>query len=696
MPAAHGPLPADPRPPLNLKRFWRSTALILAFTLVVGSFLSFLFEKKIYDQKARLCSRPCTAPVILVEIDQESIDFYNGNFQTPWPWPRSFYARAIDFLSAAGARAVAMDMIFSEPSLYGGEDEWLASSMKKSGRVFMPLFFLEQRGPAADLERFALKAAPALPGLPVREGKVLQPLPLLRNALRGAGNAQAAPDGDRIYRRLRHFVARGGHVYPSFSLALALFADPALSLAEIPFAADGGLNLKFYQPKSFRRHSISELIQSQVRLEAGESAVVPPATFKDQIVVIGATAQALLDNRSTPVNAVGSGFELHATALSNLLERDFIRVVDPRMQWLLVLASILLLNWFLSRIKAIQVLFLAALGIVMLALAGNLLLYFSGWDLDFIPLFVALAASSGTDAYHRYQRVRREKKFIQNAFKNYLSDSLLAEVMKNPGALNLGGEKKLVTVFFSDLAGFTTLSEKLPPEEVVHILNIYLERMTSVIMDSGGFVNKFEGDAVMAFWGAPLASDKQAVQAMRAALRCQEELLSLNDDFEKNGLPRLGMRIGINSGEVIVGNIGSRQRFEYTVIGDAVNLASRLEGINKQYQTGIICGELAGRMAAGEMVLRRLDRVRVKGKKNPEEIFEVVAAGEESPPSRVALLDRFGRGLQLYFSGHFAAALEIFSLETDDPPSRAFALRCRWLLANPPANWDGCWTFTEK
>jgi len=680
-----------------LKRFWLSTALIFACTFALGNLASRLFEKKIYDQKVRWFSRPCPAPVILVEIDQESIDFYNRNFQTAWPWPRSFYARAVDFLTAAGAKAVAIDMIFSEPSLYGGEDdEWLAASMKKSGRVFMPLFFLGQAGPGADLERFALAAAPALSRLPSREGKVLEPLPSLRAALRGAGNAQAAPDRDRIYRRLQHFIVRGGRVYPSLSLALALFADPRLSLAEIPFAADGGLNLYFYQPRSYRRYSISELIQSQVRQEAGETAVLPPAAFKDKIVVIGATAQALLDNRSTPVNAIGSGFELHAAALSNLLERDFIRVADPRLQWLLVLAAILLLNLFLSRIKAIQVQLLAALGIVLLALAGNLLLFRLGSDLDFIPLFIGLVAASGYDAYNRYQRVRREKKFIQNAFKNYLSDSLLAEVMKNPGALNLGGEKKLVTIFFSDLAGFTTLSEKLPAEEVVHILNTYLERMTSVIMESDGFVNKFEGDAIMAFWGAPLASERQAAQAMGAALRCQEELLALNDDFAKNGLPRLGMRIGINSGEVIVGNIGSRKRFEYTVIGDAVNLASRLEGINKQYRTAIICGDLAGRMAAGEIVLRRLDRVRVKGKKNPEEICEVVAVKERIPAGLLESQAVFEKGLQLYFSGAFAAALEVFSTLADDPPAQVFTKRCRWLLDNPPENWDGCWTFTEK
>jgi adenylate cyclase len=220
--------------------------------------------------------------------------------------------------------------------------------------------------------------------------------------------------------------------------------------------------------------------------------------------------------------------------------------------------------------------------------------------------------------------------------------------------------------------------------------------MTHVIQKHRGTIDKYIGDAIMAFWGAPLPSERQAAQAMGAALRCQEELRALNEDFAKNSLPRLGMRIGINSGEVIVGNIGSRQRFEYTVIGDAVNLASRLEGINKQYGTAIICGDLAGRMAAGEILLRRLDRVRVKGKLNPEEIFEVVTVNGQIPAGLPEKLAVFEKGLQLYFAGDFAAALEIFAASADDPPSQVFSRRCRWLLDNPPEHWDGCWTFTEK
>ena len=679
-----------------MRRYLLSTALIFAITFSLGHFVSPLFENKIYDQKIRSSSRRIDAPVILVELDQESLDFYSKKFNISWPWPRSLYAKAINFLASAGVKAIGLDMIFSEPSLYGGEDELLATAIKKAGNVFMPLFFADNGTLATDLTRFALQADPGFSRLPVKKGTKSVPVPQLLAALRGSGNAFFAPDRDSIFRRLQHFISCQERVYPSFSLALALFADPKLSLAEIPFATDGGLNLKFYKKNSFQRYSISWLIQSQVFLEDRQAAVVPAEKFKNKIILIGATAPALFDNQPTPLNAVGAGFELHATALSNFLARDFIRVLPPWLQWLLVFLAIGALNGLLVRINSIYWQVLAATAMMLLALAGNFILFDLGFDQDFLPLFLGLVLTTANDVYDRYRRLRREKKFIQNAFKNYLSDSLLAEIMKNPQGLNLGGEKKLVTIFFSDLAGFTSLSENLPPEGVVGILNAYLERMTTVIMANGGFVNKFEGDAIMAFWGAPLASDNQAVQAMRAALNCQKELLALNQDFVEKGLPPLSMRIGINSGEVIVGNIGSQKRFEYTVIGDAVNLASRLEGINKQYQTAIICGSLAGRMAAGEIVLRRLDRVRVKGKQKPEEIFEIIAEKKNTSTALVETLALFEQALQLYFAGDFAGALAAFSAIVEDQPAMVFCQRCRYLLGNPPVVWDGVWIFSEK
>jgi len=678
-----------------LPRRLLSTGLIFILTLGLGITLGPLFEKKIYDQKARAFSGRARSPIVLVEIDQESIDFYYQNFNVSWPWPRSLHGRAIAFLAASRARAIALDLILSEPSPYGGEDEQLAAAMSRAGNVYLPLFFSSKEGPVEDIRGFSL------PGLPPRvrpldKGSVGLPVPLVRAAMRGGGNGMENPDRDGVYRRLHHVFRYRDALYPSFSLALALAIDPGLWSGDIPFAPDGGLALKFYDRESFRRYSISQLIQSHVLLEEGRPPAVAPQELAGKIVVIGPTATGLLDNRPSPLNAAGSGFELHATALANLLERDFMRAIDPRLQWLLVLLAIGLLNQFLSGIRSIQAQLLATLGAVAAAGAANLLLFRLGHDLDFLPMALGLVLCACHDAYQRYQRVRREKKFIEKAFKGYMSDSLLAEIMKDPRALKLGGEKKMTTIFFSDLAGFTTLSEKLPPEEVVHILNRYLERMTATIMENGGYIDKYEGDAVMAFWGAPLASDDQASQALRAALRCQEQLQALNLDFAKDGLPRLGMRIGINSGEVIVGNVGSPSKLGYTVIGDAVNLASRLEGINKQYGTRVICGSLSGRMAAEQMILRRLDRVRVKGKNIPEEIFEVVTEKGSAPAAVCERLASYEKGLALYFSGDFTAAAEIFAAWPADHPSQVFLRRCRYLLDNPPSAWDGCWTFTEK
>jgi adenylate cyclase len=375
-------------PDNNLRRFLLSTALIFVFTFSVGHFVSPLFENKIYDQKIRSFSRRIDAPVILVELDQESLDFYSQNFSIPFPWPRSLYARAVDFLNAAGVKAIGLDMIFSEPGPYGvEEDEKLAVSIKKAGNIFMPLFFSDNGTAAAGLDRFALQADPGFSRLPVKKGIKSIPVPQLFAALRGGGNAFFVQDRDSVFRRLRHFIRCQGRVYPSFSLALALFVDPGLTIQQIPFADDGGLNLKFYQRGSFQRYSISELIQSQVRLEAGQAAVIAAEKFKDKIVLIGATAPGLLDNRPSPVSAAASGFDLHAAALSNFLARDFIRVLPAWLQWLLVLLAISALNYFLFRIKSIYWQMLTATTVILLALAGNFFLFKLGFDQDFIRSF---------------------------------------------------------------------------------------------------------------------------------------------------------------------------------------------------------------------------------------------------------------------------------------------------------------------
>ncbi|HNX99060.1 MAG TPA: adenylate/guanylate cyclase domain-containing protein, partial [Candidatus Aminicenantes bacterium] len=364
--------------------------------------------------------------------------------------------------------------------------------------------------------------------------------------------------------------------------------------------------------------------------------------------------------------------------------------------WGGLLLVLFLLNASLSRIKSLPWQGALSLGVLLLVLAIAFLAYPLGWEVPVLPGPLGVVLAAATDMVRRYRQVRKEKRILKGAFQGYMSAELYRQVMKDPGSLRLGGEKRLVTVYFSDLAGFTTLSEKLDAEALVAVLNEYLGRMTDVIMAHGGFVNKFEGDAIMALWGAPLPDQEQADHALAATLACQRELERLNAEWRERGLHELSMRIGLNSGEVVVGNVGSTQKKEYTVIGDAVNLASRLEGAGKNYGIHRTVGEATRNLASDRFVFRPLDKVRVKGKSQPVEIFELIGFEDEVGEDERKTLAAFDRAQQLYQAGDFAVAAEAFAAIQNDPASQALAGRCRELLAAPPAAWDGTVTFTSK
>ncbi|MCP5102790.1 MAG: adenylate/guanylate cyclase domain-containing protein [bacterium] len=681
-----------------MKRIIYSTVIIFAAVWILFFFLKG-FENKIYDWKARSSVETVDTPIILIKIDQESVDFYNDNFGLTWPWPRSLYAKAIDYLHGGGAKAVGIDIIFSEPSFIGAEeDEIFAASVKKAGNVFFPLHFKNSTGgqkaighlavpfPAGETTNFKLPA----------KTNVQAPIKELLNACRGAGYVDQAPDKDAIYRRLTHFVNYKGKIYPSLPLVVALFLNEKPVEHYIPDSSDGAVLVKYYHEDSFRTFSIADLIQSGLQVAEGKKPILPPEMFKDKIVFIGATAPGLLDLRPTPVDPRTPGFVINATALVNFLKDDYPGPVPPWIQWLLVLAVIFTLNFLLLRVDSyLKQIFISILTSAVL-ISFNLYLFKQDIVMNFLPQFIAVTFVSAYVVYYRYQTVGKEKKFLKHAFRNYLSESLLNDIVKDPKKLRLGGEKKCITIFFSDLAGFTTMSEALEPEEVVNILNLYLERMTQFVLKNNGFLNKFEGDAIMAFWGAPVSIPEHASPAVKTALDCQKELELLNEEFIQKGLPALGMRIGVNTGDVIVGNIGSIKRFEYTVIGDAVNLASRLEGINKQYGTGVICGSLTRELADNDFLFRRLDMIRVKGKLKPTEIFEVVCEKETASDELVQTITRFEDALGIYFKGDFKEALQQFESIPGDGPSQIFAKRCKHLLESPPADWDGIISYKEK
>jgi adenylate cyclase len=303
--------------------------------------------------------------------------------------------------------------------------------------------------------------------------------------------------------------------------------------------------------------------------------------------------------------------------------------------------------------------------------------------------------SLGSAGLLNYATEGRQKRYIKNAFQQYLSPAVIEQLIQHPERLRLGGERRELSVFFSDIQGFTTVSEKLTPEELTSLLNEYLSEMTDIIQEEGGTIDKYEGDAIIAFWNAPLDLEDHAERAVRASLRCQARLAELRSSFADRVGAEIRMRVGINTGPAVVGNLGSRSRFDYSMLGDSVNLAARLEGINKQFGTYTMISEMT-RTAMGHVYpCRELSRVAVVGRNEPVRVFEpwLPAAYEEAKER----LQHFEEALQLYYDGEFEKAEGLFREIADrDRPAAIYADRCRALAQEPPAEWSGVWTMTEK
>lgn len=315
----------------------------------------------------------------------------------------------------------------------------------------------------------------------------------------------------------------------------------------------------------------------------------------------------------------------------------------------------------------------------------------------FLFTFIPLAVY-GIYAYldKKRRREQQEKMKIKQAFSQYVMPALIEEILKDPSKLKLGGDKRYITIMFSDIRGFTTLSEKLSPEQLVEVMNMYLTRMTDIILENRGTVDKYIGDAIMAFWGAPIPEPEQKRLAVRTAIEMKHALVEVNKDLKDRGLPAIDIGVGINSGDVIVGNMGSDKRFNYTALGDHVNLASRLEGLNKFYHSNIIISEFVYDDVADMFVCRDLDLVKVKGKTQPVKIFEVLLKKDKVVDKK---LQFYNKGLDLYRKGKFEEAELYFKRCLDveeDSLCRLYIERCEHFMKHPPVKWDGVTAMTEK
>ncbi len=673
------------------------------------------WENVTWSWRVRSLARPApaTANIKVILIDQASLDWGASVNGWTWPWPREIYSYILDFLARAGVKAVAFDMLYLEPSMYDAYDDvTFGDAAARSGNFVAAVFMGTQAGQAAQWPGHLSRPPLTVDGMDERipvEPRATFPVPPLATAAAMLANVRDVPDADGVFRRVAPLRVFDGSPLPLLGFAAYLAGSgtaPHNMVMEkgvlriddrlMPLDRRGQVLLRFRGPSGTHESiSAAAVLQSEARILDGEVPLIDPAELRGTYVLLGPSAPGLKDTRSTPVSGDYPGVELHATFLDNLLENDFIRET-PR-NWVVVTVLLLALAAGVTMVCSRGVaggLGWAAIWLVA-PVAIGFAVYPMGWWWPVMIHEVAALAAIGIGLTVNYATEGRQKRFIKSAFQQYLSGDVIERILEDPGQLKLGGEKRELTILFSDLQGFSGISEKLGPEALTALLNDYLTDMSDIIMEEGGTVDKYEGDAIIAFWNAPLPQADHAARACRAALRCQRKLAERRAEFLARTGASMFMRIGIHTGDVVVGNMGSRNRFNYTVLGDAANLASRLEGANKPFGTYLMVSEVTWKQARESVTGREIGAITVVGRKTPVTVFELFGFASESASP---LLAPWNEAMLLVRAGRWAEAHARFSALADsDPLAARYAERCAAILAAPEeAGWDGVWNLTEK
>ena len=653
--------------------------------------------------------QPADPRITIVDIDETGIDGVGR-----WPWRRTHMARLIDRLKADGARVIALDAVFSEPSLrdadvdLSGDDRALAESIRRAGNVVLGYFFRQKAGspptPGA-LAGAAFNAVYEPPeGIPIpRRRGVEANLPLFARAAAAQGFFSHEREGG-VLRHYSLAIRHGDDAYPPLALrAAGLF----LGRSELALASQSGVAVIEIAGRAVHANERGELWvnyrgprKTYPTVSAAQvlNGTFQPGTFRDRLVLVGLSESGLADLQASPFGEM-PGVEVHANVADDLLNGTYIR--DTGMLAGLSLAALVLLALAVALLvlrteRHLTGALLAAALVLAWPAAAFFAFVTAGWHLQVVsPLLAGSLALVGSLRYRVATEEARAQR-IKQTFQHYVSGAVVDEMLRHPERVKLGGERRQMTVLFSDIRGFTSISETLDPEALVQLLNELFTPMTRIVLDHGGTLDKYMGDALMAFFGAPLNQPDHAARACRATLAMRDELVRLNAGWQATGkLPphlTLGLGIGLNSGEMSVGNVGSEAVFGYTVIGDNVNLGSRIEGLNKDYGTQILVSESTREAAGDGLLFRELDWVRVKGKLQPVGLHELLATLPAAADD-TERAEAFAHGLALYRAQSFAAAAEIFATLADhraDGPAKAFLERCRHYQEDPPpADWDG-------
>ncbi len=682
---------------MKRKRFWIYLGLIL-FTIVLtyGAYFSEtdIFQSvddRIQDVKFRL--RPPIKPssrVVLVEIDGPSIDKFGR-----WPWKREIIADLITHIKDLGAKTIALDMLFSETTT-PFQDKVLARAIKNSHNVVLGYFF-RQKVRAQELEKAMehlvdysiedVELAEKVKNVPLKDFKSAETnIDEIAYLGVGKGFFSVFPDRDGILRRLTLVAGFRGYLMPSLALeAISQYLDKKISLVldrygilslkvgnkQIPVSSSGSIPLNFYG----KGHTIHHI--SAVNILEGR---VSPHSLSGKLVFVGVTEKAVGDLVPTPTDPNFPGTEVHCTFASNVLQNFYLKR-DSRV-YVIDILTILFVPIVVGIISVIAPnTFFSFMGFLIF---GIIYFYFNLFAFvhfnlrlaTIYPLFEFILSFILLEVYKNFV-IEQKSRYLKRAFSSYISSDLVNELIKSPDKLKLGGEQKEISVLFLDIRDFTSISEKLTPEELVSLLNNFFGPLTDIILDNRGMLDKYVGDAMMALFNVPLSLKEHATAAVKSAVEIVEKVGSLNREFKEQGLPTLKIGIGINSGEAVVGNLGTKSRFDYTAIGDTVNLASRLEGLNKYLGTTILISEFTyKKLTHKRFITRMVGNIRVKGKEQPVTVYEVLVSETLSKEN----LELFEKGVQVFFGGEYIVAEEIFKSlweNTGDPVSGYYLNRLK-------------------
>lgn len=742
----------------SLRQYIRGVFAITVLSIALSVFLFVidvpilhLFELKLYDMRLQQRGKqPAVAVIALAMIDEKSLDK-----EGRWPWPRSKIAELVNRLSDDGAKVIAFDIGFLEPEVNTAvylpkgadralrqledtedrrpgvmrdrvqrdiNDRLLADAIQQAQATTILGYFFHMNAAALDYDigqaeidrQLALIGNSKYPMILAEEPDMADlnfitayapesNLKMLTDAADASGFFTVTSDRDGVVRRVPLMIRCGQDLFPHLTvLSTWYFLDRPQLIVNVPRYGVEGIRMggRFIPtdengqmrinylgpPKTFPHYSVTDILHGRM----------PAGTFTGRIVIVGATAVGTHDLRATPLSPVFPGVEIHANIIDTMLTGRFIN----KPQWsrifdlLAILTIGMLPGYYLSRVRAVPGIVIT-LGIFSLHIFMTrwIFVHLSLW-LNMIYPLLSLIISYSLITVFRYSTVERERRKIKGTFRQYVAPMVIEEMLKDPDQLKLGGEEKVLTVLFSDLERFTSYSERYGPREMIKILSEYFNRVSEEIFKQRGTLKEYVGDEVMAFFGAPIKQPDHAKRACEAALAMRDARHRLSAEWAETGRPILHARTGINSGPMLIGNLGSRYRFAYGVLGDQVNLGSRLEGLNKQYKTSIIIGENTYELVKDDFILRNLDLVRVVGKEQCVRVYELVDRdGAVLSAEHQGALEAYAAGYDEYCRQHWDQAIDHFKraleLRPDDGPSKTMLARCMAYKDDPPPeDWE--------